>query len=285
MITDNNQYKQFTGNRKEITQELSILTEKYINPRNDTRIYYAKEVTLDAYTSKAIRVDYMQFKPVNNTIGGIEKGDFICYEIKSSVDDFFSGHGHNFIGDLNYFVMPYDVYNEVKDKIPYFVGVKCPNAFTLSSVKKAHRTNRKFPTSELLLMMFRSSNRTNIKIKREINNIERDFDTAKAFRLPFKVGDTVYLKYPVDDKAIYNTAEIEKIILDEKGLYFEWVVYDYFKKYDDEITVLNNGGFRLEDIGKDIFKTSYERNKALEKEKISKRKTIAGLKGGKDNGN
>lgn len=55
----------------------------------------------------------MLFKPVNNTVSGIEKGDFWCYEVKSSVEDFRSGHGLNFIGDYNYIVMPEKVYETV----------------------------------------------------------------------------------------------------------------------------------------------------------------------------
>lgn len=99
--------------RPEITKELSLALERYINPKNDTRIYMAKEVTFDYATGHAIRVDYMRFKPVNNTVSGIEKGDFYCYEIKSSVEDFHSGHGLNFIGDYNYLVMPEEVYAAV----------------------------------------------------------------------------------------------------------------------------------------------------------------------------
>lgn len=77
-----------------MTRSLSLLTEKLINPHNDPRIYWAKEVTFDYSSSHAIRVDYMKFKPVNNTVGGIEKGDFYCYEVKSSVEDFHSKNGH-----------------------------------------------------------------------------------------------------------------------------------------------------------------------------------------------
>lgn len=72
--------------RKETTKLLSELVEKLINPHNDPRIYWAKEVTFDHYTAHAIRVDYMKFKPVNNTVSGIEKGDFYCYEVKSSMN-------------------------------------------------------------------------------------------------------------------------------------------------------------------------------------------------------
>lgn len=79
-----------TDKRKEITKILSLSIQKHINPRNDSRIYWSREVTFDYRTKNAKRVDYMRFKPVNNTVGGIEKGDFYCYEVKSSVADFHS---------------------------------------------------------------------------------------------------------------------------------------------------------------------------------------------------
>lgn len=74
--------------RPEITATLSGLIEKKINPNNDTRIYWAKEVTLNYGTGHAVRVDYMKFEPANNTVSGIEKGDFYCYEVKSSIEKF-----------------------------------------------------------------------------------------------------------------------------------------------------------------------------------------------------
>ena len=60
--------------RPEITLSLAKMLEKYIDPHNDPRIYWAKEVTFDYATSKSVRVDYMRYKPVNNTVSGIEKG-------------------------------------------------------------------------------------------------------------------------------------------------------------------------------------------------------------------
>ena len=152
--------------RPEITALLSLSTEKYINPHNDTRIYWAKEVTFDYATTHATRVDYMKFKPVNNTVSGIEKGDFYCYEIKSSVEDFHSKNGHNFFGDYNYYIMPEDVYEKVKNEIPYCVGVLVPSEkhyqkewYDLKSMKRAQRKDRSRPALEMLLMMFRSASR------------------------------------------------------------------------------------------------------------------------------
>lgn len=149
-------------NRKEVTKNLSQLLEKHINHYNDPRIYTAKEVTFDYNTNHSIRVDYMRFKPINNTVSGIEKGDFYCYEIKSSVEDFHSKNGHNFIGDYNYYVMPIEIYNKIKDEIPWSIGVYVPSDSIgqyLKSVKKAKRTDRNRSALEMLLMMFRSANR------------------------------------------------------------------------------------------------------------------------------
>lgn len=158
--------------RKEITRILSLSLEKHINPYNDQRVYMAREVTFDYATSRAIRVDYMQFKPVNNTVSGIEKGDFYCYEIKSSVEDFHSPNGHNFLGDYNYYVMPEEIYEQVKVEIPYGVGVYVPDRlhhgkdwYDLKSAKKAKRKDREKPLTEMLFMMFRSAARDKQKGK------------------------------------------------------------------------------------------------------------------------
>lgn len=86
-------------------------------------------------------------------------GDFYCYEIKSSVEDFRSKNGHNFVGDYNYYIMEYDAYLKVKNEIPYNVGVYCPNSGKLRSVKRACRKDRQRPVTEMLLMMFRSAAR------------------------------------------------------------------------------------------------------------------------------
>lgn len=154
------------SNRPEITAMLSLSIRKHIDPHNDPRIYWAREVTFDYATSNAVRVDYMKFKPVNNTVSGIEKGDFYCYEVKSSVEDFKSKNGHNFIGDFNYYVMSEEVYEKVKNEISYAIGVYVPEKinyrgewYDLKSVKKAKRQDRARPVSEMLLMMFRSARR------------------------------------------------------------------------------------------------------------------------------
>lgn len=96
--------------------------------------YWANEVTLDygQGIGKVKRVDFMQFIPENQiSVAGIEKGEFVCYEIKSCEADFKSGHGLNFEGERNYIVTTMKTYksciNEM-NRLPRNVGVMvaCP---------------------------------------------------------------------------------------------------------------------------------------------------------------
>ena len=47
----------------------------------------------------------------------------ICFEIKISVEDFCSKNGHNFVGNLNYYVVPKQLVNNIKDKVPEGIGI------------------------------------------------------------------------------------------------------------------------------------------------------------------
>ena len=156
--------------RKEITADLLHRLEQHVNPKNDPRVYTAREVTFDYATKHKTRVDYMRFKPLNNSVSGIEKGDVYCYEIKSSVADYRSGHGLNFLGDYNYLVMPKDVFGELQNEIPWYVGVLVPEDDGLRSVRNAKRRDREKPLTEILLMMYRSTLR---ELKKQQNKEEK----------------------------------------------------------------------------------------------------------------
>lgn len=60
-----------------------------------------------------------------------------CFEIKVTKDDFGSSHGHNFVGHLNYYVMPNTLYNQVKQAISPDVGVITYNGNSLRQVKQS----------------------------------------------------------------------------------------------------------------------------------------------------
>lgn len=65
--------------------------------------------------------------------GGVERCDLmgfsqhyrelICIELKQSVNDFHSKAKLTFLGNRNYYAMPYDIYEKVKDEIPKEIGV------------------------------------------------------------------------------------------------------------------------------------------------------------------
>ena len=95
-------------NRKETTE---LLTDILIHDRLSDRKYYAKEVSIDYGTTNVKRVDVMEFVPQSvMSVSGIEKGNFVCYEIKSCKEDIFSGHGLNFLGEQNYIVTTMETY-------------------------------------------------------------------------------------------------------------------------------------------------------------------------------
>ena len=160
--------------RKKITEFLGnlLVREKF----SGLGKYWSREVTLDYTTSDIRRIDFLQFVPINTSVSGIEKGIFVCYEVKSCKADFNSGFGKNFIGEKNYFVMPMSVYKEVVQDIPWEVGVFTPIPrgrdkfeefehptelctdldWKLEAIKHSHPTNRKKSMTELLFCMLRS---------------------------------------------------------------------------------------------------------------------------------
>lgn len=60
------------------------------------------------------RVDYITYDT---------KGVWRCYEIKVSVSDFRSNAHNTFVGHYNYYVMPKELHDQVKNEIPGHIGV------------------------------------------------------------------------------------------------------------------------------------------------------------------
>lgn len=78
------------------------------------------------------RVDYMTYDT---------KGVFRCYEVKVSKADFCSKCKHTFAGHYNYYAMPEDLYEEIKEDIPPDVGVYVFRHKELYIAKKAKKRN------------------------------------------------------------------------------------------------------------------------------------------------
>ena len=76
--------------------------------------HWASEVSIDPWGTEAKRIDFMQFCPENQcSVSGIEKGTFVCYEIKSCKEDVYSGNGLNFLAEKNYIVTTMECYKDI----------------------------------------------------------------------------------------------------------------------------------------------------------------------------
>ena len=103
-------------NRAETTRFLSDLL--LYNRLLGAGKYYAREVSIDPWTDHGKRVDFMQFIPESQmSVSSIEKGIFVCYEIKSCKEDIYSGNGLNFIGEKNYIVTTMECWESIRDDI------------------------------------------------------------------------------------------------------------------------------------------------------------------------
>lgn len=79
-----------------------------------------------------------------------------CYELKVTKSDFHSKNGHNFFGHYNYYVMPNELFEEIKEEIPTHIGVLVPYKNTLKSVKKSKKQILELPFDDIKDYMFRS---------------------------------------------------------------------------------------------------------------------------------
>ena len=93
------------------------------------------------------RVDYLTYDT---------NGMWRCYEVKVSKSDFHSNAHNTFIGHYNYYVMPDELYQEVKNEIPNHVGVIANGS---TSVKKAKKQELKVDEQVLKDSMMRSLSR------------------------------------------------------------------------------------------------------------------------------
>lgn len=118
------------GPRVETTHALGGLVVRRLNAR---RLYWSAEVTFDRSTDHERRIDFVGFKPYTPECRAecysVELGTFECYEVKSCLEDFTSGHGLSFYGDRNYLVCPAGLADHLRHRglIPQGVHVLVPD--------------------------------------------------------------------------------------------------------------------------------------------------------------
>ena len=121
--------------REEVTSKLSRLAEKHISRRC---ALWAPEVDVPVLKDgmKIGRVDFAGFTPYGYGLGCVpdaaflERGKLTCYEVKSCMPDYNSGHGLNFVGDVNWLVCPVELFESLRESLslPSNAGVLCPDS-------------------------------------------------------------------------------------------------------------------------------------------------------------
>lgn len=134
--------------------ERTLEFEKYLRRYTGKQgIFGCPEVTIGWFGNE--RVDFLTYD-TNNL--------FKCYEIKVTRSDFYSKCHNTFIGNYNYYVMPRDLYYEIKQDIPEEIGVLVENKIgdkiyeqsPLRSIKKAIKQDLKVDQDILKNSLIRS---------------------------------------------------------------------------------------------------------------------------------
>lgn len=87
-----------------------------------------------------------------------------CYELKISKSDFLSDAKKTFIGDFNYYVIPTELWMDVRGHVEPGIGVWVINDNgSISVKKKAKRKACEIPRGQVLIRILRALNRENIK--------------------------------------------------------------------------------------------------------------------------
>ena len=164
---------------------------------------------------KHIRTEIVDILELNS-----QKG-WVCYEIKISKSDFHSKAIKSFVGDYNYYLMPDELYEQIKDEIPKEIGVYSYNGKNLYLKKKARRKKLiDGIDGQLYYGMVRSLSRERDKLVRNrINPISLQINQTyeKFKKIKEEKRDKLWelrdkLPYPQEQ---INELEIELDILDD----------------------------------------------------------------------
>lgn len=117
------------------------------------------------------RVDFLTYET---------SGVYRAYEIKISKSDFYSGCAWSWIGNYNYFIMPYDLYCEVKNDIPEGIGVWVVREYSknMECIKRPKRRDLICSHEDMMFALMQAMSREykkyrKIKEKETKNSVKR----------------------------------------------------------------------------------------------------------------
>jgi hypothetical protein len=98
-------------------------------------------------------------------------GAWRFYELKISKSDFHSKAKKTFLGDFNYYIMPSELYDAVKDEIPKEIGVytahigQCQGNYWMECAKKPIRQKLRIDHNKLMFSFMQALSRENQKYR------------------------------------------------------------------------------------------------------------------------
>lgn len=147
------------------------LEKELYSSTNKMGVFGCFEVTIGWYGKE--RVDYITYDT---------KGVWRCYEIKVSKADFHSKAKKTFVGHFNYYVMPRELYEEVKDEIPKHIGVHIGSGCIKNAKRQELSVDEKILKDSLIRSLCRDAEKIytseNVnyinRLKKQISNLEKE---------------------------------------------------------------------------------------------------------------
>ena len=193
--------------KTELTQQL----EKGIYQETKKQgVFGCFEVTIGWYGKE--RVDYITYDT---------KGIWRCYEIKVSKADFHSKAKKTFIGHYNYYVMPKELYDEVKDEIPNHIGVYCELGLYKRAKKQELKVDEQILKDSMIRSLYRETekfyktcdvNYIN-KLKNNINNLKKDVQENRSKYLKYQGAI-----YTICNEFSLSYQKVREVIRNDLGL-------------------------------------------------------------------
>ena len=119
------------------------------------------------------RVDFLTYETT---------GVFRAYEIKRDKADFYSGCAWSWIGNYNYFIMPYELYVQVEKDIPKDIGVWVIREHSkyMECVKKPKRRELLCSSTDMQFAMFQAFSREYKKYRKLLEKQDKSKNKIKS---------------------------------------------------------------------------------------------------------
>jgi hypothetical protein len=156
-------------------------------------VFGCLEVTIGWFGNE--RVDYMTYD-TNNI--------WRCFEIKVSKSDFHSKAHNTFVGHFNYYVMTQELFEQVKNEIPEYIGVYIGGYLTRKAKKQELKVDEQVLKNSMIRSLcreaekiFQSQDHLLIERKnKQISTMEKQLKSAE--RAYWNLMSKVITKYGAD---------------------------------------------------------------------------------------